>query len=119
MMTHSRIARTILASLGIATLAACGGSATDPTPQQSATVKATPSERFDPGSVLLVQGGTVTFDFGSLAHNVYFDNAPQGAPANITAPTSNTTVALTFNTAGTYPYNCHLHPGMKGTITVR
>jgi plastocyanin len=54
-----------------------------------------------------------------LEHNVFFDNAPAGAPANITAPSANKNVTLTFPATGTYAYNCHIHPGMKGTITVK
>ena len=107
---------------------ACGGDgyggSTDPgggpsgDPQPTATVQATPGERFTPGTVELTAGGTVTFAFGSLAHNVFFDNAPAGAPANIEAATSNQSVARTFPTAGRYVYNCHLHPGMTGTVNV-
>ena len=108
--------------------AACGGDGyggpTSPSggppgdPQPTATVQATPGERFTPGTVELTAGGTVTFAFGSLAHNVFFDNAPAGAPANIEAATSNQSVARTFPTAGRYVYNCHLHPGMTGTVNV-
>jgi plastocyanin len=106
-------------------LGACGGgySSTQPGPPTppvaAATVKATPQEQFTPGTVNLTVGGTVTFDFESLAHDVYFDNAPAGAPANITAPTANATVTRTFATAGRYAYNCHLHPGMSGVIVVQ
>jgi Plastocyanin len=70
-------------------------------------------------SVTIAVGGTVTVDFGSVAHNVFFDNAPAGAPANITAATSNASMALTFNQAGTFVYNCHIHPGMHGTVVVK
>ena len=112
--------------------AACGGgdgygSAGGPTgpvdpgtaPVPAATVQATPAQRFTPQSVVLTVGGTVTFEFGSLGHNVFFDNAPAGAPANITAVTTNQSVARTFTTAGTYIYNCHVHPGMTGAVFVR
>lgn len=121
-MISTRLQRALLASLGVTAIAACGGdSTTDPTPQPpvpAATVRATPSLTFTPGTVRLNQGGTVTFAFESVAHNVFFDNAPQGAPANIAAATSNTSVALTFGTKGTFPYNCHIHPGMRGTVIV-
>jgi plastocyanin len=110
--------------------AACGGDGygsggptapVDPgtSPVPAATVQATPAERFTPQSVVLAIGGTATFEFGSLGHNVFFDNAPAGAPANITAVTTNQSVARTFTTAGTYIYNCHVHPGMTGTVFVR
>ena len=129
MRIHFRGASRLLAPFTIAALAACGGSGysaptgptdpTDPTPVAAATVQATPSEQFTPGRINLTVGGTVTFAFGSLAHNVFFDNGPTGAPDNITAPSSNKSVALTFNTKGTYVYNCHIHPGMRGTVVVQ
>jgi plastocyanin len=130
MRTIFRGASRLLAPLMIAALGACGGYSSptapsgptdpgDPTPVAAATVQATPSEQFTPGRVNLIVGGTVTFAFGGLAHNVFFDNGPAGAPANITAPSSNKSVALTFNTKGTYVYNCHIHPGMRGTVIVQ
>lgn len=114
----------VLLAAGLLT-AACGGSdgtvAAVVTPEldESATVHATASLQFTPGTVTLAVGGTVDFDFQSVQHNVYFDNAPTGAPANITAPTSNTTVSRTFSTPGRFVYNCHLHPGMSGVIVVQ
>ena len=122
-----RSARLLTAALGTALLAACGGSGDGTTgigpisgpPTQSATVQATPSLQFTPGSVAITAGGTVTFVFGSVPHDLYFDDAPPGAPANITTPSSNTSATVTFSRAGTFTYNCHIHPGMKGTVTVQ
>lgn len=124
-------ARSLGASLvfvSSAALVACGGSSssTGPTPPvppvppaATATVAATPSIQFTPNTVTIAVGGTVTVDFGSVPHNVFFDNAQAGAPANITAPSSNTSATLTFNQAGTFVYNCHVHPGMHGTVIVK
>ena len=126
MHTYSRTAHSLIASLSIALLAACGGDedsptpteVVDPTPVQAATVQATPAQQFTPGRVNVIAGGTVTFDFGSLQHNVFFDNAPGGAPEGIPEPTANKSVTRTFATRGTFDYNCHLHPGMSGTVVV-
>ena len=123
MNIYFRGARITFATLATAALSACGGgdSVTGPideTPVQSATVQATAAIRFTPNRVNLIVGGTVTFAFGTLEHNVFFDNGPAGAPANITAPSANKSIALTFPTKGTYVYNCHIHPGMRGTVVV-
>jgi plastocyanin len=104
-------------------LGACGSSTTSvstpPAPAaMAAEVEATPSITFSPNSVTILRGGAVTFDFGSVVHNVYFDGGPAGAPANITGQNANVSKSLTFNTVGTFVYNCHIHPGMHGTVVV-
>lgn len=115
-----RPARTLLLSSGLVALASCGGASTQPTsgPQGSATVNATNALRFTPSPVRIAVGGTVTFTFGSVGHDVFFDNTTAGAPANIGTTTANTSVTRTFNTAGTFEFNCHIHPGMSGTVIV-
>ena len=105
-----------------AALMACGGSSDDGDPtgpsQQNATVDATPQITFSPATVTIAAGRSVTFRFGSVPHNVFFA-AASGAPADITAPTSSASVARTFSTAGTFTYECHVHPGMTGTVVVQ
>jgi plastocyanin len=87
-------------------------------PVSTAQVNATPSLTFTPATISLVPGGTVTFAFGGVAHNVFFDNDPSGAPAAIGGANANVAVQRTFATAGVYNYYCHIHPGMRGTIVV-
>jgi len=82
----------------------------------TADVTANTTEDFTPASVDIADGGTVTWTFLSLAHNVTF-GAQTGAPANI-ATTMNDSEARTFNTVGTFNYNCTIHPGMSGTVIV-
>ena len=108
----------------LALLLACGGGGAGTTtapppgpPPMTATVNATPNIAFNPSPVKIVPGGTITFAFGSVAHNVYF-NAVAGAPADIPGNNAGTSVSRTFASAGTYVYNCHIHPGMTGTIVV-
>jgi plastocyanin len=107
----------------LAAAIACGGGMAAPSPGDppvsAATVAATPAISFMPGSVTLAVGGAITFAFGGVPHNVYFDNAPTGAPENITTPSSNQSVVRTFSTAGRFAFNCHIHPGMSGVIAVR
>jgi plastocyanin len=63
-------------------------------------------------------GETVTFAFGSLAHNVFF-TVQAGAPADIPGNNSNVSIDRAFATAGTFTYTCHIHPSMHGTVVVQ
>ena len=82
----------------------------------SATVNM-PGTLFSPTNVDIAQGGTVSFVFPALAHNVLF-NSTAGAPQDIPI-TSNATVTRTFATKGTFNYVCSIHTGMIGAIVVR
>lgn len=72
---------------------------------------------FTPSSVAIARGGSVTWTFGALIHNVEFQGG-SGAPANV-ANTSNASVTRTFATAGTFNYLCSLHSGMSGIVQVQ
>ena len=107
-----------------ATLAACGGGSgygTGPTSGPPAgdgrTISATPSLAFTPGTITVNAGEAVTFAFGGIGHNVFFD-AQAGTPADIDGINANVSVTRTFNTPGTYHYTCHIHPSMRGTVVV-
>jgi plastocyanin len=119
-----RITR-ILTSAVAALVAACSsstyaGSSNNPAgaPPMAATVNATALNTFTPANVAIGVGGTVTFTFGDVAHNVYFDNSPAGAPDAITGTNANMSQTRTFTTAGTFQYTCRIHPGMNGTVLV-
>jgi len=124
MHSLSRGARLLIAALSVTLAGACGGDddspteVIDPDPVSAATVQATPAERFTPGRVNLTAGGTVTFAFGSLQHQVFFNQSVPGAPEDIPEPTANRTLTRTFTTPGTFVYNCRIHPGMSGTVVV-
>jgi plastocyanin len=81
------------------------------------TVIARTGNNFDPPSLTVTVGTTVSFTFESVGHNVTF-NAVNGRPADIST-TSGTTVTRTFSTAGTFGYQCTIHGGMTGTIVVQ
>jgi plastocyanin len=87
------------------------------TPVQTANVQATVGSAFSPAQVDLTAGGTVTWQFASLAHNVTFSTTAAGTPANI-PDTFDANVSRSFPTAGSFPYRCTIHAGMTGTIIV-
>ena len=76
-----------------------------------------PGNTFSPFLTTIGVGGTVTFRFGSVDHNVIFGNVT-GKPTDIQI-TRNVNVARTFNTKGLFPYDCTVHPGMSGQVEVK
>jgi plastocyanin len=112
--------RGAAAPLLAAAALACGGysSSTSPNNQPPATrtVQATPQNTFDPASTSVAVNGKVTFQFGTVTHNVTFDDAGDAA-LNI-GDTQNASVERQFAVAGTHAYHCTLHSGMNGTINV-
>jgi plastocyanin len=83
----------------------------------SANVNATDASVFDPATVDIRVGGVVSFIFGALGHNVFFD-VKAGAPGDIAATTTNATITRTFNVAGDFRYVCTIHGGMVGHVIV-
>ena len=76
-------------------------------------------DRWLPPFVTIKQGESVVFRFGGgIAHNAIFSkfNVP-GAPTDIGTFT-NQTFSRTFSTKGRFPFECTLHSGMLGEITV-
>lgn len=103
-------------ALGAALLcaaAACGGDGpTSPVPAGEVRVS---NNQFTPANRTVTLGSTVTFRWasGSATHNVTFNDGP-ASPNQ-----SSGTYERLFNLAGSYPYQCTLHNGMTGTITVQ
>lgn len=75
-----------------------------------------PGNSFTPFTTTIRLTGTVSFRFPATAHNVIF-KPRTGTPADI-LPESNTTITRTFNTLGTFAYDCTLHSGMSGEVVV-
>jgi plastocyanin len=104
--------------------AACGGSDSTTTPPVSTnkTIEVvTLSTAFSPNFLTINAGDTVRFNITPSAngegHDVTFD-AKTGAPANIPV-TLRAVIARVFTARGTFHYNCFVHPGMTGDVTVQ
>lgn len=86
------------------------------TPGLAASVTATSGNTFDPQTVIIATGGTVTWSFAAL-HNVTFQT--NGSPGNITDRSTGSD-SRTFPAAGTYNYICTIHgQSMSGTVRVQ
>lgn len=108
---------TVSGSLGgVTRTATVGVTVNGALPMAVTVVAGANSNDFTPASVAIARGGTVTWTFGAILHNVDFQGTA-GAPAPI-PNTSNASVARTFNNAGTFGYSCSLHSGMNGTVQV-
>jgi plastocyanin len=80
----------------------------------SAVVTA-PGLQFTPGTVDIALGGSVTWTFASVTHNVVFSDP--SAPASIPA-FANGSQSRQFPSNGTFAYQCTIHPGMSGLVRV-
>src|SRR3954451_18243811 len=92
---------SLAALIGVLVASGCssGSDTNSPNPPPANTVAATPSLTFTPGTLTVNAGETVTFAFGSVAHNVFFDTQA-GAPADIPGNNANVSVDRAFTTAG-------------------
>lgn len=72
---------------------------------------------FGPADVTIGAGETVTWTHndGELPHTV---TSTDGGPLDSGTLADGEDYAFTFEDAGTYEYNCTIHPNMTGTITV-
>lgn len=73
---------------------------------------------FNPDSVVVQSGGTVTWTWndGTTQHNVTFIRGPARPPDAATRDSG--TYALPLTTVGTYGYHCTIHGAMNGTVVV-
>jgi plastocyanin len=95
-------------------------------PQPNAGTSATPAAptnvevrimnfAFDPSEITVTQGSTVTWtNEDSMAHTVTSDGGNFESPSIARGQS----FSHTFNSAGTFSYQCSLHPSMTGKVTV-
>ena len=75
---------------------------------------------FEPTSLTVTKGTTVTFDNSSVVdHNVIFDAPTSPGVADIGAFAYGTMTTRTFGTVGTFNFHCTIHAGMNGKIIVQ
>ncbi len=104
-LTHQGITATAQATVSVTTA------------QSGNQTVTTPNNSFDPQSVTIAAGGTVTWQFSEAVHNVTFGSSgPPGG--NIPDQDPGNAVSRTFTTAGTYGYECTRHNGMTGQVMV-
>jgi plastocyanin len=119
--------RTPLASIGVVifalAFAACSSSGSGTggagsTPVATSTVDLPASYRFAPPAITVPAGTTVTWtNHDNFTHSVKFLDGGLPSEPQVIKPGESTT--FTFDTPGTYRYQCHLHPQqMQGTVTV-
>jgi plastocyanin len=74
---------------------------------------------WNPTPITIKAGEKVTFRNSSgTLHNVQFDQGVPGRPANV-SDFASSTKAVTFNTVGTFNYQCGIHPAMQGQVIVQ
>lgn len=71
---------------------------------------------FLPSTITVKKGDTVTWtNQDDISHTVTGDDT-QGPASELLA--TGGTYSFTFNTVGTFPYHCQVHPTMQGTVIV-
>jgi plastocyanin len=122
--------RLVLVSALLMLTVACGGYSSSPaTPSPTPATGGTSSpvtiprgaeslanRAFSPDDVNIAVGETVTWtNTDAVAHTSTSD---AGTWNSGTVPAGGR-FSFTFQTAGSFPYHCTIHPGMVGTVVVR
>lgn len=113
-----RFSIAVSISLVMASVLSCSGSDSSgiKVVPPDAVVVEMPGNSFSPPNSVVKVNGSVAFDFPGDEHDVTF--VPKvGAPASIPV-TKNKMVTRTFTTVGVFDYDCKVHPGMSGQVTV-
>jgi plastocyanin len=78
--------------------------------------------RFEPATITIAAGTTVTFTWASGFHNVVSSSSP-GFESSLKLVSSPNSYSVTFTKPGTYVYFCSAHgtpdAGMRGTVVVQ
>ena len=109
---------SVLALVLVSVLAACSSQAAGASPTSTDRVDLPPSYRFAPATITVKAGTTVTWtNHDNFTHSVQVLDG--GLPTDPHVMEPGQAATLTFPAAGTYHYQCHLHPqNMQGTVVV-
>ena len=113
---RSRVA-ALVALIGLIPVA-CGSQAAGASPVPTDQVDLPPSYKFAPAAITVKAGTTVTWtNDDHFTHSVQLLDGDLPKDPHTMEPGQTATVS--FPAAGTFHYQCHLHPqNMKGTVTV-
>ncbi|MEO5904057.1 MAG: hypothetical protein ABIQ55_08610 [Gemmatimonadaceae bacterium] len=119
---YCRVARRVstamsvsLLALGIASCSSSESGGITEVPPGTVVVEM-PGNSFSPFNTIVKVNGSVAFNFPGDEHDVTFVSKI-GAPASIPV-TKSKVVTRTFTTVGVFDYDCKVHPGMSGQVTV-
>jgi plastocyanin len=119
-MTHRSLPLRFL--VVAASIVACSTSPDSKTSTNQTVDIFTVGDAFSPVFATVNAGDTVRWNFtgGSdgQGHNVRFNPVVAGAPPDINVLKTGT-ASRVFSTRGTFNYDCDVHPGMKGSVTVQ
>jgi plastocyanin len=112
------IRRLVTGSVLLLVVAGCSGGGGSAAPVPTTTVDLPPSYRFAPAAISVAPGATVTWtNHDNFSHSVQFLDG--GLPPDPLDMKPGETVTFSFAAAGTYNYQCSLHPqNMRGTVVV-
>lgn len=115
-------ARLALISTALVGLSACGSTATDDTSTTPTTTVTLNATSFEPATVTIKAGETVTWKWAAGTHDVESGTscAPDGKFSS-GEPVAGATFEHKFDTAGTFDYFCSVHcgAGMTGKVIVQ
>jgi plastocyanin len=121
---HRRVTAAFAVTLLAVTVLACSGGGNGGTggagasPVATTSVDLPASYRFAPAAITVASGATVTWtNHDHFTHSVQFLDG--GLPTAPMTMEPGQTATFSFTGAGTFHYQCHLHPqNMTGTVTV-
>ena len=109
-----------LVAAAVVAIAGCAPSGADANaaPVATTSVDLPPSYKFAPAAITVKAGSTVSWtNDDHFTHSVQFLDGGLQADPLVMDPGQG--VSFTFPAAGTYHYQCHLHPqDMQGSVTV-